>query len=431
MNFKTLSHTTFRKIFKYNTAFYMLLLLVFCLPLNKKTYPYIIACITLNWLLCFNYRETYFSIVKSKFILLFIALFISYLVGIIYSQDINYARNDILLKLSFLIFPIVLFETLHFSWNQNKYILVAFIIGCFIACLVCLVHSYTIFLQTPDPQFFFYSKLSYIHHPGYFAMYLNFANAFLIFITFLSPIKPSKNLRILLTFLILFFTVFITFLNSKTGVIGSFLVFLFSIVSYYLQSKNILILIGYSFGIVLFFLAVQNYISKPLYPRFDIPQKMIQREVTNKVKSNLVIDKQTTESTNIRILIWKTSIEIIKENFLFGVGTGDVKDILLEKYKEKGMTGAYEEKLNAHNQYFQTFIALGLPGIMILLSSFIFPFILAFKKKNFLYVVFLFIVFLNFLTESMLETIAGVLFYAFFNSFLMINVNRKELSIES
>lgn len=143
---------------------------------------------------------------------------------------------------------------------------------------------------------------------------------------------------------------------------------------------------------------------------------------------NNVIDNTTTESSKVRLLIWQTSAEIIKDNFLFGVGTGDVKDVLMSKYKEKGLTGAYKENLNAHNQFLQTFIALGLPGILLLLASFVFPFILAIKTRNYIYLAFLIIVFINFLTESMLETIAGVMFYAFFNSLLIVNIHRIELS---
>ena len=174
-------------------------------------------------------------------------------------------------------------------------------------------------------------------------------------------------------------------------------------------------------GVVVLFFMIYHFGTKQINPRFNKPRDMIQNK-------NEVIDKQTTESTSVRVLIWGVATEIIKNNFLFGVGTGDVKDVLLEKYKENGMTGAYNEKLNAHNQFLQTFVALGLPGIILLLSSFIFPFILAIRKRNYIYISFLTIVFVNFLTESMLETIAGVMFYAFFNSLLMVNVNRKELS---
>jgi O-antigen ligase len=92
------------------------------------------------------------------------------------------------------------------------------------------------------------------------------------------------------------------------------------------------------------------------------------------------------------------------------------------------MTGIFNEQLNSHNQFLQTFLALGLPGILLLLSLFVFPIINSLKTKNYILFCFLVIVFLNFLTESMLETISGVVFFAFFYSLLIANSTRKEFS---
>jgi len=132
------------------------------------------------------------------------------------------------------------------------------------------------------------------------------------------------------------------------------------------------------------------------------------------------ISANTSDGTSERILIWKTSFEIIRENFLFGVGTGDIKDELMRKYNEKKMTTAYNLKLNAHNQYLQSFIATGFLGFIIFLSSLILPAIIAIRQKNIIYLMFIFLVAFNFLFESMLEVQAGVVFYAFFNSLLFI-----------
>jgi O-antigen ligase len=109
------------------------------------------------------------------------------------------------------------------------------------------------------------------------------------------------------------------------------------------------------------------------------------------------------------------------------VGTGDVKDALYVKYAEKGMDAALDKKLNVHCQYLQTFVALGIAGFAILVLMLILPGILAVKRKDKLYLLFLCIFALNILVESMFETQAGVVFYAFFNAFLFISmtVNQK------
>ena len=129
---------------------------------------------------------------------------------------------------------------------------------------------------------------------------------------------------------------------------------------------------------------------------------------------------ETSKSTSDRVEIWKASLGIIKSNLLTGVGTGDVKDILIAKYKEKNIEGALEYRLNAHNQYIQTFITLGLPGIITLLLMLILPMTLAYRGRYLLYFVFLLLFAINILTESMFETQAGVVWYAFFNVILFV-----------
>ena len=117
-------------------------------------------------------------------------------------------------------------------------------------------------------------------------------------------------------------------------------------------------------------------------------------------------------------MIWWYSFEITNDNFLMGVGTGDVKDNLLDKYREKQMFNALGLELNAHNQYLQTTLALGILGLIILMVTLVLPALYGLEVKHYLYLIFLILIAFNFLFESMLETQAGVVFYAFFNTYL-------------
>ena len=130
------------------------------------------------------------------------------------------------------------------------------------------------------------------------------------------------------------------------------------------------------------------------------------------------LDKTSSESSTIRILIWEQAFDLIRKNLLIGVGTGDIKDMLVEKYKQEGMTGAYDHKLNAHNQFLQTTLALGLPGLILIFGLLFIP---LFKKNytTFLTISFIIIIILNFLVESMLEIQAGTIFFSFFYSTLL------------
>ena len=135
----------------------------------------------------------------------------------------------------------------------------------------------------------------------------------------------------------------------------------------------------------------------------------------------MYIEKSTPESNRVRIYIWEVSWKIIKDNFWLGVGTGDIHDALNEQYRQAGMDAAVKENLNAHNQYIQAFLATGAIGLVILLSGMLIPFWQSIKRKNYIFVMFVFIIGFNFIFESILEVQAGVVFYAFFNSFLLFN----------
>jgi hypothetical protein len=109
---------------------------------------------------------------------------------------------------------------------------------------------------------------------------------------------------------------------------------------------------------------------------------------------------------------------------------GDANDMLYQSYKENGLTGALSHHLNAHNQYFQTFIGLGFFGFIILLSLTFGYLIKNILTKHFLFILFSTLIILNFLVESMLQTSAGVLFFCFF--FCLFNkVSTKDLLNEN
>ena len=87
------------------------------------------------------------------------------------------------------------------------------------------------------------------------------------------------------------------------------------------------------------------------------------------------------------------------------------------------MKEAAERQLNCHNQFFETFLAIGFIGYLFLAAYFITGLYLGYKRKSFLYFVFTLICGAHFMVESMLETQAGVVFFAFFNSLFFTQLN--------
>ncbi|MCD4790077.1 MAG: O-antigen ligase family protein, partial [Bacteroidales bacterium] len=365
----------------------------------------------------FNFKEKFLRIKKSlknRYVISFGLLYVFYIIGTLYSNQLygmEGAFFDLEVKLSLLLFPIF-FSTIDFSGFRKDFFSMvqkAFIAGCIISTIFLFINAIFRYVTDNDVMQFYYSNLSMFFHPGYLALYYTFAIA-IILNRLIKKQQRKTSKKLLAIVLILYFQVFIILLSSKAGIMGLILIYILAIFFIIVRQKKlslytfiISVSLTGSFIILLF--------SFPYsYNRIFTARQALETE-----------EQLTTSSRDgsvARVFIWKSSLEIIKENFLFGAGTGDVKQSLFEKYKEKHIELALEKHLNAHNQYLQTFIAIGFIGFLLLISSIILPAIYAIRYKNLLYFLFLGMIGFHLLVESMLERQAGVVFYAFFNVFL-------------
>lgn len=138
--------------------------------------------------------------------------------------------------------------------------------------------------------------------------------------------------------------------------------------------------------------------------------------------------KEELGSVPQRMEAWKASIRQIACHPLFGVGTGDVKDVFLEELQQTGspIDGIL---VRSHNQYLSFAIAFGWVGLAVCLFSLLYPPIATRKRRarNPLYLAFLLIFLLSMLTDDPLERQDGVTLFAFFNSlFLFLSPNDKK-----
>ncbi|MBR5602962.1 MAG: O-antigen ligase family protein [Bacteroidales bacterium] len=120
-----------------------------------------------------------------------------------------------------------------------------------------------------------------------------------------------------------------------------------------------------------------------------------------------------------RVEFIKASFGIIKENPVFGVGTGDIVNAFAQYYEDTNSKLRPEYRFRSHNQYLAITVAFGVVGLMWYLFSMFYPFFAEKKNRNYIYFVFLFIMMLSMLTEDTIETQIGVTLFAFFNSFLV------------
>jgi len=118
----------------------------------------------------------------------------------------------------------------------------------------------------------------------------------------------------------------------------------------------------------------------------------------------------------------------VHNNFVFGVGTGDIQDELNKEYQLEGVKVlAIANNLNTHNQFLEVLVENGFIGILLFLWLFGIMFYVSLKEANIIYLMFILIAFISFLFETMLNRLAGVSFFPLF-SFLLIHGDKKTLA---
>ena len=392
---------------------YIPILLAFLLPFGGR----ILSLLLILWFIvswfCFD-GKTFRAGFKNKWFLLLFGFFVFHFINGWLSENYPEASTNVEVKFSFLAFPYFFF-LYNIEKSAIKKLLIAFVSGCLFALIFCLCRA-TFYFFTDGQNYFFYNAFSSLIHPSYFSMYLLMS---IVLLQLVYPVwfeKDSMNKPIRIGFT-LFFIVGIILCASKIGIIAFFLVSLIILAVKFktkLNFKNVsltaMVILSLSF-------AGYKIIPTPF-------ERLI--SAFNTTINEGEIDKASSESTAVRILIWEQCIEIIKDNFITGVDIGQANTVLQKKYQENGLTGALAHNLNAHNQYFQTFIGLGVFGFLFLLMATFGAIIYGFVKKNSFLVIFSLIIILNFLVESMLQTQAGNLFYVYFLC-LFLRFNPLEL----
>jgi O-antigen ligase len=145
----------------------------------------------------------------------------------------------------------------------------------------------------------------------------------------------------------------------------------------------------------------------------------------------LMGEKLEGKETNHRFYLWKHGLAVIKEHWLLGTGMGSEKIALNEKLQretarfwdgQRSYTLA-EKNYSFHSVYLQHWGFSGLIGISLFLYLLISPFLK--KGSSFEIRLFLLVVGVSFLTESMLRRQAGIFFFSFFYALLWVYQPQK------
>ncbi len=394
--------------------YYITLLFAFCIPVHDRLALLFTVLMVINWILTGSFRSRISRMIqdrKQRLVLLFASLFFIYMIGLLWTKNLRYGSIDLELKIPLMLFPVI-FSTSRSLIFRGKRIINVFLVymaGCFFSTMIFIFNAFTKYLQSNSYDEFYYTRLAMYQHTTYMSMFLNLALAMALFLLLFRRQMLGMQVQVFLVALIPYYFILIVMLSSKAGIFCMAIVFMVSIIAMLLYGKKKLHAIGLFAAICIAFAIAQS-----MFPSSFGRMKAVSHTISSRPQAGT----NAIESTAERVLIWDAALTIVKQNLIVGVGTGDVKDALFAQYKLNSFKSGTLMKLNAHNQYLQTFIALGLSGIIILLFGFIWPLWISLKKSYLIYVAFIFIVAFNFLFESMLERQAGMMFYAFFNTFL-------------
>jgi len=390
------------------------LLLALFLPLFPRILPVIIIFMMFNWLLSGIYLTTIRKLLTERWRILtlsFASLYLLYIIGMFYTTNYTYGLFDLEVKFSLFIFPVIYAtsDMTIFNLSRLRFFLSAFIAGCVAGSLVLLGHAWIVSESKGVPDAFYYTNLAWYFHSSYLAMYYTFGIGLSLY--YLMDDFPGQSVfkTISLLLVILYLEALIFLLSSKAGLVTLLTV----------DAAFVLLLIFKKTGmariivVVVIMLLVFFGFSR-LFPyaftRINAADTMIADSRT--------IQTNPDDGTVARMEIWKVSVGLIGEHFMFGVGTGDVKDVLIDSYRKQNLIPISRKKLNAHNQYLQTFITLGVFGFLVLAATLLVPAWVSLRNRDYISTLFLMIFSINILFESMLEAQAGVIFYALFNALL-------------
>jgi hypothetical protein len=405
------------------TYFVMLCILSLVIP-----FPYILSSITIIllsiiWLFT-GLKNNLSELLSRKLLLFWILFFALHCLSYFYSDDKSESLFDLESKLSFVVLAIIIGTGPILSHRQFKIIMLCFVLSVFLLAIISFSYSFYHyhFLNDGGLKNFFYNDMVRLTEAN--AVYVAWYTLTAIFILIGFSYTYFKINRVLYVFVLLFLQLYFFSLSARLLILIEAVLIL--PYSFYCFKKNHKELLGLIFSIlVIVSMAVVALTVNPISTRYKI--------ISPSHTKNWLIDKNddssTQEFTNVtlRLFLWKTAIESIKENkyYYYGCGNGDVRKnqkLSIAKYSKnlsEGNRKAELWKYNIHNMYLETFYMLGIPGLLILLILILAPLGIkhtrSYKLFNSIFIItgalFMFI-------EAALQTQAGIVFFTFFSTLL-------------
>lgn len=254
-----------------------------------------------------------------------------------------------------------------------------------------------------------------IHAPA-LNMYISFISIYILYLIineFSQNNFSKKAIKLFGLFLVFFF--FLLLINTRiallTFVLNAIVLFIYSRIA--IKKKIIIIIIC----LVSLCIVTKIFIDKFPYT-LDKYTVHLFNDMDKVGKLDEIDHPEIYAYTSLvtRISIWKSSYEVGKKNFLFGVGSSDAQKELINHYRETDQRFLAKYGFITHNQFLNFFIKYGIIGLLCCFIYIFYPLYLSIKTKNIIIFCFFLNFFISNLTDDYLNKFDGLVYTALWYS---------------
>ena len=377
-----------------------------------------IVLLTALWLIEGDFKNKLTRLKNDKLFIAFVLYLVVQIAGTALSDDFKTGWKEIESKAGFVVLPLIFCSGSFTDGNLRRRLMFVFSITLTLAACFCMSAAAIRYFLISDETVFFYHQLvsPLDHHAVYFAVF-----TFICLIFLMSEGKDHawfKKNKIAYISWMVFYLFLLFLLSSKMVLFITVAYMLYFLISSVKTAKaKIWRPVIAALSIVLIITAI-SFTNNPVKKRFvDLKGDL---ELLSLTKYN---DNMYFNGWQLRLLLWRFTFEVVRDQnaWLTGVGPTNDQQALEQKYLEMGLYGGLQSRgdrgyleFNCHNQFLQSTLQGGIPGLLIFLIWAVIFLFNVIRKRDPVLTWMAIIIFAFFLTESVFERQYGMVLTTFF-----------------
>jgi O-antigen ligase len=399
----------------------------FAHPLLSLCFRIFLVALIVNWITEPGLLTRLSGLKQQKAIWLFALFYLLHVVALIYTTNIKHGLFQLEKKSFLVVLPVIVLSSAPISRSEFAVILKTFLASVILASFICFGvafhrNNYWETFEYPDWYYFSYNDFTEVLkiQPNYLAIFTCFSIFILLRFWIENKSIYSRKKTFLLFLGVGYFFFLLLLLSGRTPILTLALI-IFTATGYYFYKQKKL-LKGIAIIALLSIAAVIAIFQVPI-----VKERLLQTfGLANETTWISHMGDGKGGLPSVRLQKWSVAITIIQAEPLLGVGVGDVQDSLQEEYKRTGFDLAYNAQYNAHNQFLQTWLGIGIAGLLVLLACFGMLAKQAIASRDPFFLAFLVLFFFCSITESTLERQFGIFFFAMFSALLLSHITARK-----